>query len=140
MATRSGGRVGDRRSALALVSGFVAIWALAGAAGLAAGIVELGAAVEERIPLDSPVLAAIALAVVVGAPQALTAGFAVRGDPRAPVVAMISGGLLVGWVVLQAYTIEVFSWLQPVCVAAGLVVLLLGMTVPADSRRRPTPR
>ncbi|WP_280336963.1 hypothetical protein [Nocardia wallacei] len=140
MATRSTRHIGDRHSVLALVSGLVAIWALAGAAGLATGIVELGTAVEERIPLDSPVLAAVALAVVVGVPQALTAGLAVRADPRAPAVAMIAGGLLIGWIVLQAHTIEVFSWLQPVCVAAGLVVLSLGMALPPDPRRRLMPR
>lgn len=50
MATRSTRHIGDRHSVLALVSGLVAIWALAGAAGLATGIVELGTAVEERIP------------------------------------------------------------------------------------------
>ncbi|MEV4129575.1 hypothetical protein [Nocardia sp. NPDC049707] len=40
---------------------------------------------------------------------------------------LITGVLdLVGWIMVQLIVIREFSWLQPICVAFGLAVLLLG--------------
>ncbi|RDI55249.1 hypothetical protein [Nocardia mexicana] len=139
MATRNPHRIDIRQITLALLSGFVAIWALAGAAGLISGAIDLGATVEERIPFDSPVFAAVALALMVGIPMTFTTVLVARTDPRAPAVAMIAGALLVGWIIVQIYTIEVFSWLQPVCVMAGLVVISLSMTLPSRFPSTPPP-
>ncbi|GAB2727934.1 hypothetical protein [Nocardia thraciensis] len=140
MATRNKHRIDIRQSALVLVAGVVAIWALAGAVGLATGAIDLGATATERLPLDSPPLAAVALALMVGVPMVFTAVLVVRGDRRATAIAMISGALLVSWIIVQIYTIETFSWLQPVCVVAGLVVIALAMTDSDPRRTRFTPQ
>ncbi|RDI51138.1 hypothetical protein [Nocardia mexicana] len=87
------------------------------------GAIGLGATVEDRIPFASPVFGAVALVLIVGIPMTVTALLAARRDPRGPAVAMNGGALLVGWIIVQIYTIEVFSWLQPVCVVAGLIVI-----------------
>ncbi|GAB4585640.1 hypothetical protein [Nocardia sp. IFM 10818] len=123
-----------RESVLVLLSGFVAIWALAGALGLVTGVIDLGPTISDRLPFDSPVFGGIALAVVVGLPMTLTAVFAARADARTPELAMLSGGMLICWIIVQVYTIRVFVWLQPVCVALGLAVLALGMTVRPGAR------
>ncbi len=130
MVARNKRRIDIRQSVLALLSGVVAIWSLAGSAGLATGTIDLGATVEQRLPFDSPAVAALALALMVGIPMAFTAVVTARSDPRAPAIAMISGALLVGWIIVQIYTIETFSWLQPVCVLAGLTVIAQAVTLP----------
>ena len=66
------GTRGPRR-ALAAVETATAVGALAGAVGLATGSMQLGAAVDARLPRSSPVLAACALLVVVALPMALAA-------------------------------------------------------------------
>ncbi|NNH69293.1 hypothetical protein HLB23_05310 [Nocardia uniformis] len=116
-----------QQAVLALLSGFVSVWAVAGAVGLAGGGIDLGAVVVERLPYDSPVLAGLALALVVAVPMALTSVLAARGDRRAPALAIGSGGLLIVWIVVQVSTIRTVSWLQPLCVVLGLAVLVLGV-------------
>lgn len=118
---------GIQQAILALLSGFVTIWAVAGAVGLAGGGIDLGGVVVERLPFDSPVLAGVALALVVAVPMALTCVLAARGDHRAPALAVGAGGLLIVWIVVQVYTIRTFNWLQPLSVMFGLAVLVLGV-------------
>ncbi|WP_067537127.1 hypothetical protein [Nocardia crassostreae] len=112
---------------LTLVAGFSAIWAFASALGLAGGGIDLGSTVVQRLPFDSPVFAGIALLLVVGLPMSLAAVLAALGDRRAPAAAVTAGVLLIGWIIVQLIMIREFFWLQPVCVAFGLAVLMLGL-------------
>lgn len=116
-----------RSAALIMTTGFIAIWAVAGAVGLAGGGIELGSVIDERLPGHSPVFAAIALLVIVALPMAATAVFAARHDARAPGLALIAGVALIGWIIVQMSLIRTFSWLQPLCVVLGLVVIWLGL-------------
>ncbi|QIS03684.1 hypothetical protein F5X71_16360 [Nocardia brasiliensis] len=120
-------RAGAAQTAVCLTSGVVAIWAFAGALGLITGVIGLGAGLEQRLPLHSPVFAGVLLAVVVGVPMTVTGVLAARNDERTPVVAMAAGLVLVGWIAVQLAVIREFSVLQPICVLFGLIVLALGV-------------
>lgn len=109
-----------------MIAGFIATWAFAGALGLSTGVIRLGAAIDARIPFHSPVFGAVMLAVIVGLPMTVAGALAVRTDARAPLAAMAAGTALVGWIAVQVAVIRELSWLQPVCVALGLAVLILG--------------
>lgn len=109
-----------------MIAGFIATWAFAGALGLSTGVIRLGAPIDARIPFHSPVFGAVMLAVIVGLPMTVAGALAVRTDARAPLAAMAAGTALVGWIAVQVAVIRELSWLQPVCVALGLAVLILG--------------
>ena len=112
---------------LAVLTGAVAVNALAGSALMVTGVLDFGDTVTARLPLHSTTLAALALAVIVGLPMAGAAVLAARGHPRAVEAAMLAGALLVGWIGVQLTVIRTFSPLQPVMAAAGVAVFLAGV-------------
>lgn len=59
-------RPSGRRPGLAVYASLVALSAYAGAVGLATGALDLGATLNRRLPLHSPVFGAIALGIFVG--------------------------------------------------------------------------
>ena len=125
---------------LALLAGFVAVNALAGSVLMTTGSLDFGDPVSGRLPFHSTVFAAVALAVVVGLPMAVTAALAATGHPRTAEAAMVAGALLVGWIGVQGVVIRTFSMLQPVMVVAGAAVFIAGVTVrsrAASSAPRP---
>ncbi|MFD6397439.1 hypothetical protein [Nocardia sp. NPDC060249] len=119
-------RLDPRRSALCLVSGILAIWAFAGSLALITGILSPGPAAESRLPWQSPLLAGVVLAVVVGLPMAVVALTAGRDDTRTSQTSMVAACALIGWILLQLLIVREFSWLQPVCVVAAVAVAALG--------------
>ncbi|MFF2083586.1 hypothetical protein ACFVVM_07405 [Nocardia sp. NPDC058176] len=128
-------RMTSHRSVLCLISGMVAIWAAAGALGLATGALSLGAAAERRLPWQSLSLAAIGLALVVAAPMAVVAVLAAQGDRRCARAAIAAGFALVAWILAQIVVLRELSWLQPVCILAAIAVVALGMAL-LDERAR----
>lgn len=87
---RSGGLL--RGSAL-LLTALTALLAFAGAIGLVGGGTDFGETVNSRLPLDSPVLAGVALAVFVGVPMAVAAWLLYRrSDDDAVWVSVVAGG------------------------------------------------
>ncbi|WP_280427475.1 hypothetical protein [Nocardia brasiliensis] len=129
-------RAGTLQTAVCLVSGVVAIWALAGALGLITGVIGLGADLDQRLPFHSPVFGGIMLAAVVGLPMTVAGVLAARDDRRTPIFAMLAGLALVGWIAVQLVVIREFSVLQPICVLFGLIVLGLGAVQFETGRRR----
>lgn len=117
------------RVGIAVVSGFVAFWAYAGAVGLAGGGADPRGELTPHLPFQSPVLAAIALAVVIGVPMtyATVGAIADRGD--AALATIGSGLLLIAWVAVQPFVIDQVYWLQPVCGVLGLIVVWLGIAL-----------
>ncbi len=88
---RSGGLL--RGSAL-LLTALTALLAFAGAIGLVGGGTDFGETVNSRLPLDSPVLAGVALAVFVGVPMAVAAWLLYRrSDDDAVWVSVVAGGM-----------------------------------------------
>jgi hypothetical protein len=120
MRTRPGTR------GIAIVAACNAIAAAGGAIALATGVIDLGDELTQRLPLASPVLGGIALALVVALPAALLAVLAWRGDPRTAEVAIVSGALLVGWIVVEVGFLRALSWLQPTYVVIGVGLALAG--------------
>ncbi|MEV6562075.1 hypothetical protein AB0M22_40580 [Nocardia sp. NPDC051756] len=118
-------RIGTRQAVLGLIAGVVATWAFAGALGLSTGVIRLGATIDARIPFHSPVFGAVMLAVIVGLPMTIAGALAARNDERTPIAGMTAGTALIGWIAVQVAVIRELSWLQPVCIALGLVVLAL---------------
>ena len=113
--------------ALATFAGVVALSAWGGAVGLVAGFLTLGAEIEARLPLDSPVLGGLALATIVALPTTALAVLAWRGDPRTGDVAVVAGLLVVGWIAVQLAVIQTFSSFQPTYVVVGLALVLWGL-------------
>lgn len=136
--------------ALAAFAGVVAFSAWAGAAGLVIGFLTLGAEIESRLPLDSPVLGGIALAVIVALPTTVLAVLAWQGDERTGDVALVAGVFVVGWIAVQVAFIQTFSFFQPTYVLVGCALVAWGLVLRPDrsgprgqtgssSRRRTSP-
>lgn len=126
-----------RERTLIGLEAFLGLWAVAGAVGLASGAFDLGDAIDD-VPRQSPVLAAVALLVVVAIPALVVAGAAWRGRRSARVGHPIVGWLLVAWMIVQVAFIGLVSWVQPGFVLYGLVIVVLAMpgVLPATRRWR----
>lgn len=104
----------------------MALAAAAGAAGLASGSLDLGETVTARLPFASAPAGGVALLVVVGVPMGVAAVDAWTGARRADATALGAGLLLMGWILVELAVIHSFSWLQPVCFAAGAAIAAAG--------------
>ncbi|MBW0272790.1 hypothetical protein ATM97_22120 [Nocardia sp. MH4] len=119
-------RLDPRRSVLCLLAGLMATWAFAGAFGLITGAVPLSPASVERIPLHSPILAGVGLALVVGLPMAVVALTVTDDDTHNAQTTLVAASALIGWILLQLALLREFSWLQPVCLVFAFAVAALG--------------
>ena len=119
---RARGRWRDLGAGLAAL---MALWAWAGAVGIAGGGIDFGPVITSRLPWQSTWLAACALAAGVAVPMSAAALLGMRRSPAAPPALMTAGLLLVGWIAVQLVFIRTFSWLQPVCAGYGLVLTLI---------------
>lgn len=121
---RSARRGAHRGLAVLLAANAVA--ASGGAVAMVLGVLDLGPDVTPRLPFASPVLAALALAVVVAVPLGLAAGAAWRGEAQTADLVVGAGVLLLGWIVVQLAFIRTFSPFQPVYAALGAALVLWG--------------
>ena len=83
---------------LLVFSMFVTISAYGGAIGLAGGGSDMGHELNQRLPFQSPVFAAFALALIVGVPSSVAAWLVWRRDPRTGSMFIVAGVLLIGWI------------------------------------------
>ncbi|MFC9964495.1 hypothetical protein [Nocardia ignorata] len=129
-------RLDPRRAVLCVIAGLLATWAFAGALGLITGALALSPATETRLPWQSPILAGVALAVMVGLPLTVVTLTAQDG-PRTKHTTMVAACALIGWILLQLLVLRELSWLQPVCVMLAVVIAALGVAPqPARSASR----
>jgi hypothetical protein len=117
---------GRHRWGLAACAFLISLSAFAGSAGLVAGWLSLGAALDQRLPLGSPVLGGIALAIIVGLPTAWLAWLAWRGDARADAAALLIGMILIGWILVELAFIREVSLFHPLYVVVGAVLIVVG--------------
>lgn len=119
-------RLDPRRSVLCLLAGLMATWAFAGAFGLVTGALALRPAIVDKIPLHSPILAGVALALWVGLPMTVVALTVNDDDAHNAQTTMVAAAALIGWVLVQLVVLRELSWLQPVCVVFAVAVAALG--------------
>lgn len=122
----------DRPLLLAGVAGSNTLGAGSGAIALAAGWLDLGAAVTGRLPWGSATVGAVALALIVALPNGVLTVLAWRGDARCGPLSIVSGGLLVGWIIVELGFIRDLSFLHPFYVGVGLLQCWLGARVVRD--------
>ncbi len=90
------------------------------------GVLKLDDRSTARLPLHSPVLGGLALAVVVAVPFTLLAAAAWRGSERTDELALGSGVLLVGWILVELAFIRSFSFFHPLYLVIGALFVLSG--------------
>jgi pimeloyl-ACP methyl ester carboxylesterase len=121
------------------LAGFAALNALAawaGALALITGGTDFGESINRRLPLDSLVLAGLALGTIVGVPLTVLAWSAWTGGPRTDDLAMLTGLVLIGWIVLQVVVIRAFSLFQPAYLAVGAAFVAASHRVTLGPHRR----
>jgi hypothetical protein len=119
-----------RRPALVVLATLNAVAAAGGAWGLASGVIVIGSRLEARLPWQSPTLGGVALLMAVAVPNAVLAVLAWRGDRRTDAAAVATGALLVGWILVELAFLRELSFLHPLYVAVGLLLVLLGRRAP----------
>ncbi|MGW6034921.1 hypothetical protein ACWFOS_14780 [Gordonia terrae] len=85
-------RAGLLRAIAALLSSLTALLAFAGAIGLLSGGTDFGPIINERLPLRSPVMAGVVLAVVVGVPMTVATWWTLRGPGVSAGSAAVAAG------------------------------------------------
>ena len=111
---------------MAAVAALNALFSRGGSIAFLAGVMDMGADITARLPLSSPVLAGVALFVVVTVPNAALAVAAWRGSVRTDDLAIGVGAILVGWIVVQYAFIRTFSAFQPTYIAIGIAFIVVG--------------
>lgn len=123
--------VGRRHLVLAASAGVVAasVFALAVALGIGLPVSSpLGSA-----PAGNGVAAgAVAFALVVGIPMAVTAVGALTGDRRVATAAVTSGLLLICWLLAEMTVVRTLDWAQPLYLVLGIVVAGLGLHIKTE--------
>jgi hypothetical protein len=115
-----------RRTGLSAFAAVVALPAYAGAVGLLTGSLRLGDTVAARLPFASPQLGGLALTVIVAAPTTRLAWLAWRGDSRTDAAAVMSGGLVIGWIIVELAFIREFSFFHPTYIVVGGILIWTG--------------
>lgn len=119
-------RILSRRTA-GWCAGAMALAAYYGSVGLISGLIPVDGRLEERLPFHSGTFAGLALAVVVAFPMSSAAVLGWRRRPITGAVTALAGAILVGWIGIEFAIIRMYSPLQPICVAAGVGLVLLGL-------------
>lgn len=125
-----------RRRVLAVCAALNALAAWAGALGLVAGGIDVGARINDRLPFDSPVLAGIALAVIVAIPLTALAWSAWTGADRTDDVALIAGTLIVVWAIVQLIVLPAVSLIQPASLCIGAAFIAASHQIALGTRAR----
>ena len=129
----------QRRPWLAAFAAFNAFGAWVGAVGLVTGGMDFGESINDRLPFDSPVLAGLALGIIVGIPLTVLAWWAITGGPRTDDLALAVGLTLIVWILVQVAVIRAFSFFQPTYLAVGAAFVAASHRVTLSSLRRGGP-
>ena len=125
-----------RRPWLTAVAGVNAAAAWAGGIALATGGIDLGGEIDERLPFDSPVLAGLALVLVVAVPLTALTWSSFVDDGPTDELALVAGLALIGWICVQVVVIQTFSWFQPFYLGVGVVLVVASHRVALGPRAR----
>ena len=120
-------RVGWPRKLLLVLAVLNSLAALAGAWGLASGVVDLGQTLTERLPWGSPVFAGVALGVLVALPNVALAVVAIRGGRHTGLAGIAVGVAMVLWILVELVFIRELSFFHPLYIGVGLVMVWAGV-------------
>jgi hypothetical protein len=123
------------RIALVAVEGFVALGAVYGSILLITDAWQLDREMLRQLPVDTWVVPGVALAVLVAVPNLIAGVLAAIGHRWALKVSMVTGGVLVGWIIVQIAVIQQFFYLQPVMGICGLLTIILACLLPGHAAR-----
>ncbi|MFC3490946.1 hypothetical protein [Glycomyces rhizosphaerae] len=118
-----------RHPLIAGVALFNAFGAASGAIGLITGWLSLGDKVTDRLPWGSPVIAGVALGVIVALPNTALAIAAMFRGARCGPLSILAGTLLICWIIVQLAFIREFSFFQPFYTVIGLAQIWMGVRV-----------
>jgi hypothetical protein len=119
-------RVRWPRRVLILLAVLNSIGALAGAWGLATGLLDLGQTLNDRLPWGSPVLAGVALGFLVALPNGCLAAVALRRGRHTGLVGIAVGAAMVVWILVELAFIRELSFFHPLYVAVAVVMVWAG--------------
>lgn len=122
-----------RRKGTSVFAACVAVSAWFGMVGLMFDLIGLPEETEHRLPLHSPVLGGIALALVVAVPTTVLAWLAWHDDPRTDQMALTAGILVVGWILVEYLFIREFSFFHPTYLVIGAVLIWIGRSAMSRS-------
>jgi hypothetical protein len=120
------------RIALLAVEAFVAVGAVYGSIMLVTDAWRLDRAILRHLPVDAWALPGIALAVLIAVPNLIAGVLVAIGHPMARTVSLLTGGILVAWIIAQVALIQQHFVLQPVMGVCGLVTIGLGYLLPRE--------
>ena len=112
--------------ALILLAVVNAVTALAGAWGLASGALSLGDTVDDRLPWESPVVAGVALALLVALPNGVLAAVALRRRRSVGLLGIAVGSAMVVWILVELAFIRELSFFHPLYLAVGAAMIGFG--------------
>jgi hypothetical protein len=110
---------------LLFLAAFNTVTALFGAWGLISGVLDLGP-VTGRLPWDSPVVAGMALGLLVAVPNAALIVVALRRGRYTGLVGIAVGTAMVAWILVELAFIRELSFFHPLYVAVGLLMVWAG--------------
>lgn len=126
------------RIAVIVVDLFAAVSAIAGAAGLVFGFMNIPLSALHGSPFSDFTYPALLLGVVVGGSALVAAVISVFGPRRMETLASaIAGCIMVGWITIEMLMIGLGSWLQPLYLVVGLAMIGLAGLLQL-SKRPPT--
>ena len=115
---------------LAIISGFVGVSAIGG--GIYGMLGAKGTPLEllEGSIFSNYFIPSLILFLVVGGSSVLTMIMTLKGKKNARRMAILTGVIILIWIVFQMNIIGYVSWLQPFIAIAGFLILLLSWTLP----------
>jgi len=126
-----GDGVGRWHVVLAVSAGVVAVSVFALAVALSIGV-HVNAPLGSTPAGHGVAAGAVAFALVVGTPMAVTAGGALTGDRRVATAAVTSGLLLICWLLAEMTVLRTLDWAQPLYLVLGIVVAGLGLHIKTE--------
>ena len=127
---------------LFIASIFVALTAIGGGITLAIGMDKFPAAWLIGTLFSSYLIPGLILAVVVGGSAAIAAVATLCRSDAGTLASMLAGAILLGWLIGERLIlpkeafVPQFWWLEAIYIAAGLLMLVPGLTVRWTDRRR----
>lgn len=114
------------RSWILVITGFNAVTALAGGITLIFGVFTPPLSVLEDSTFASFVLPGAVLAVLVGGTFLAAFWAELAGGYEGPVLTMVSGLVMIGWITGELILTTGLSWLQPLYLVTGAAAFVLG--------------